>query len=130
MLVPVLHGRQLLFAPYTRGAGMVSNRFGIPEPAETGRAWLRGLQIDVALVPLVAFDPSGHRLGMGGGYYDRTFRFLLHRRHWRRPALIGLAYEFQCVDAIARRAWDVPLDAVVTEVRVYHFTGNAGAAER
>jgi 5-formyltetrahydrofolate cyclo-ligase len=130
VLVPVLNGRQLVFAPYVPGSDMVGNRFGIPEPAESGRAWARGMRIDVALVPLVGFDRHGQRLGMGAGYYDRTFRFLMHRRHWRRPMLIGLAYEFQRVDALPRRAWDVPLDAVVTDSHVYRVTSDRGATAR
>lgn len=119
VLLPALHGRQLLFVPYRPGTRMIRNRFGIPEPAGSGRRAGRGL--DVALVPLVAFDGSGHRLGMGGGYYDRTFRFLLNRRCWHRPHLIGLAYEFQRVPALPQRPWDVPLEMVVTEDHVYRF---------
>ena len=119
VFLPVLHRRQLAFAPYRPGSAMVSNRFGIPEPAEAGGHWCRGAEIDVALLPLVAFDERGRRLGMGGGYYDRTFRFLLHHEHWRRPRLVGIAYDFQRVDALPARAWDVPLDAVVTDQRVY-----------
>lgn len=130
VLVPVLHGRQLVFAPYVQGADMVGNRFGIPEPAEADKAWSRGMHIDVALVPLVGFDSRGNRVGMGAGYYDRTFRFLLHRRCWRRPVLIGLAYEFQCVEAVPHRAWDVPLDAVVTDKRVYQCTGGFNTTVR
>ena len=130
VLVPVLHGRQLVFAPYAHGADMVGNRFGIPEPAEADIAWSRAMHIDVALVPLVGFDTRGNRLGMGAGYYDRTFRFLLHRRCWRRPVLIGLAYEFQRVETVPQRAWDVPLDAVVTDQRVYRCTGRVTATVR
>lgn len=119
VFLPILHARQLVFAPYRPGMNMVSNRFGIPEPAQDDTAWCRGDELDVALLPLVGFDLHGSRLGMGGGYYDRTFRFLLDRRLWRRPRLIGIAYDFQRVDALPAREWDVPLDAVVTENRVY-----------
>jgi 5-formyltetrahydrofolate cyclo-ligase len=119
VLLPVLHGRQLCFVSYRPGVAMIRNRFGIPEPAGSGRRPPSGL--DVVLVPLVGFDGSGHRLGMGGGYYDRTFRFLLNRHCWRRPHLIGLAYEFQRVPALPQRPWDVPLEMVVTEDRVHRF---------
>lgn len=113
--LPVLHGQKLMFAPAPAGVAMAENRFGIPEPAYGAGCWLRGMDIDVVLVPLVAFDDQGHRLGMGGGYYDRSFSFAIHRGAWRRPWLIGLAHEFQRVDAISAQCWDVPLHAVVTE---------------
>jgi 5-formyltetrahydrofolate cyclo-ligase len=113
--LPVLHGRTLLFAPWDPGRDMVANRFGIPEPAGNSARWLRGSQLGVVLAPLVAFDDSGHRLGMGGGFYDRTFRFLAQRRLWHRPHFIGLGYEFQRVDRLARQRWDVPLHGAVTE---------------
>ncbi len=113
--LPVVHGEKLLFAPASGPGPMVRNRFGIPEPAQDTGCWLRGMDLDVVLTPLVAFDDAGHRLGMGGGFYDRSFGFVSRRGHWRRPFLIGLAYEFQRVDAIASRRWDVPLHAIVTE---------------
>jgi 5-formyltetrahydrofolate cyclo-ligase len=73
------------------------------------------------LAPLVAFDRSGNRLGMGGGYYDRSFAYLRHRVHWRRPRLIGYAYGFQEVQALERAHWDVPLSGVVTELGLRLF---------
>jgi 5-formyltetrahydrofolate cyclo-ligase len=119
--LPVLHGGKLVFAPVDPAGGLVRNRFGIPEPAGDGRDWLRGTQLDVVLAPLVAFDGNGRRLGMGGGYYDRTFRFTVHRGRWRRPLLIGLAYDFQRVETLPARDWDVPLHAVVTESGAQFF---------
>ena len=61
----------------------------------------------------------GHRVGMGGGYYDRSFAFLQQRHHWRKPRMLGIAYEFQKQPAIRPNAWDVPLDAIATEACVY-----------
>lgn len=119
--LPVLRARELAFAPYRPGTRMVRNRYGIPEPAADGMDWCRSARLDVVLLPVVGFDLSGTRLGMGGGYYDRTFRFLLHRQRWHRPWLIGIAYDFQRVDALPRRCWDVSLDAVVTERHVYEW---------
>lgn len=113
--LPVLHGQKLMFAPAPAGVALVENRFGIPEPAHGAGCWLRVMDIDVVLMPLVAFDEQGRRLGMGGGYYDRSLRFTANRDGWRRPWLIGLAHEFQRVDAINAQRWDVPLHAVVTE---------------
>jgi 5-formyltetrahydrofolate cyclo-ligase len=69
-------------------------------------------------MPLVAFDEAGNRLGMGGGYYDRTFSFLKHRRCWFRPRLVGVAYEFQKVHKLDSCDWDIPMHAVVTEDRL------------
>jgi 5-formyltetrahydrofolate cyclo-ligase len=75
------------------------------------------------LLPLVGFDETGNRLGMGGGYYDRTLSYLRQRKHWRRPRLVGIAHECQKVDALAPSPWDVPLDMIVTEERVYVTEG-------
>jgi 5-formyltetrahydrofolate cyclo-ligase len=66
-------------------------------------------------MPLVAFDPSGNRLGMGGGFYDRTFSYLRNRKFWTKPLLIGIAYEFQRLDSLTPSPWDVPLQAIATE---------------
>jgi 5-formyltetrahydrofolate cyclo-ligase len=98
---------------------MRANRFGIPEPTSKGRHIRPARHLDVLLVPLVGFDSTGNRIGMGGGYYDRTLAFLNRRRQWRRPRLIGIAHECQRVAAIEPRAWDVPLQAVATERRLY-----------
>jgi 5-formyltetrahydrofolate cyclo-ligase len=73
----------------------------------------------LVLVPLVAFDVHGMRLGMGGGYYDRSFAFRMTEGYASKPALVGLAYEIQKVAALEQRAWDVPLDGIVTEASAY-----------
>jgi 5-formyltetrahydrofolate cyclo-ligase len=89
------------------------NHLGILEPEGTtniGARWL-----DVVLLPLVGFDACGVRLGMGGGYYDRTFAFRNRHTSWRGPRLVGLAYSFQQLPSIAAAAHDVRMDAVVTE---------------
>jgi 5-formyltetrahydrofolate cyclo-ligase len=78
-------------------------------------------ELDLVLTPLVAFDERGVRLGVGRGYYDRTFKFLRHRSHWRRPKLLGVAYELQLVGPLTPSSWDVPLWGVVTEDRVRRF---------
>jgi len=114
----------LHFAPYSPGTPMRRNRFNIPEPAVAPETWLEPSRLDLVLTPLVTFDPTGTRLGMGGGFYDRTFAFLRdpgYRGH--RPVLLGLGYEFQRVAALVRHAWDVPLDAAVTEAALRRFSG-------
>lgn len=110
---------RLRFAPYREGDELIANRFAIPEPALPPAELVGPMSLDLVLVPLVAFDEQGNRLGMGGGYYDRTFAFLRHRRHWRRPRLLGLAYEFQKVDALATERWDIPLYGIATESNLY-----------
>lgn len=112
-----LHG--LWFAEYRPGDPLPKNRFGIPEPSIRRRhpVPLRGL--DLVLVPLVGFDGAGNRIGMGGGYYDRTFAWVRRFRHWQGPKRIGVGYECQRVEQIAPRPWDVPLHGVATEAAFY-----------
>jgi len=106
------------FVPYEPGDRLAPNRYGIPEPvARRAPALVRSL--DVIIVPLVAVDLCGTRLGSGAGFYDRALRHLCRARHWRRPKLIGLAYQFQLVERIPRRPWDVPLDAILTDKALY-----------
>lgn len=112
----------LWFAPYAKGDLLVSNQYDIPEPAihlhQTPKPW----GLDLILMPLVAFDEQGNRLGMGKGYYDRTLKFLRQRQHWRKPRLVGIAYEFQKQTALPYQPWDIPLDAVVTENKIYKIS--------
>jgi 5-formyltetrahydrofolate cyclo-ligase len=121
--LPVVGRGGMRFLPYGPGTPLRRNRYGIPEPDLPARLQARPLVIDLVLVPLVAFDGRGNRLGMGGGYYDRTFAFLHRRRHWRRPVLVGVAFGFQRVAALAPNPWDVTLDAVVTEEGLEWFRG-------
>ena len=116
---PVLHGQTLRFARLTHDTPLRSNRYGILEPANAD--FIDPRRLDVVLTPLVAFDGSGTRIGMGGGYYDRCFSFLKQRARWIRPRLIGIAYEFQRLRAVYRNDWDIPLWAAVTERGVYRF---------
>ncbi|VAX00375.1 5-formyltetrahydrofolate cyclo-ligase [hydrothermal vent metagenome] len=110
-----LRSDHLLFAPYAPGDALRENRFGIPEPVVSLRHMIDLKALDLVLTPLVAFDGQGNRLGMGGGFYDRSFAFLHRRRHWLKPHLVGMAYDFQRIDHLQRQPWDVPLQGVVTE---------------
>ncbi len=114
--LPVLaRGSRLRFAPWTPQSTLRPNRFGIPEPHVQPREYLRPSQLDAVLMPLVGFDKQGNRLGMGGGFYDRSFAFRHARRRWRKPLLIGVAFELQRCTPLPAAAWDVPLDGIVTE---------------
>ncbi|MEO8696912.1 MAG: 5-formyltetrahydrofolate cyclo-ligase [Acidimicrobiales bacterium] len=104
--------RTMCFARWRRDDDFVTSSFGIAEPLPTARR-IAATRLDVVLVPLVAFDRDGHRLGHGAGYYDATFEFRRNRRR-TRPVLIGLAHPFQELDHIDEQEWDVPLDIVVT----------------
>lgn len=101
----------LEFAPWRSGDPVTLNRFGIPEPEAGGLAAASAL--DVVLVPLLGFDRRGHRLGSGGGFYDRSFGF--RQSQPAPPLLIGVAFACQELEAIEPEPWDVDLDWVVTE---------------
>lgn len=125
VFLPVLRplgDNRLWFARYKPDTPLCPNRFGILEPAPSTPQPIHPLSLDVVLTPLVAFDKQGHRLGMGGGFYDRSFAYLLRHRHWFRPRLIGLAYAFQQQTTLAGAPWDVPLHAIVTDQQ-YHRCG-------
>ncbi len=121
VFLPVLPptGNSLFFAPYTMNTILIPNRFGIAEPQTHPRYWVRARQLDLILLPLVAFDVQGNRLGMGGGYYDRSLAFMNHRKQWHSPRLIGLAHELQKVPALDSASWDIPLNMIATENTVY-----------
>lgn len=111
--LPTLVGRHLHFAPIDAQTSLTPNRYGILEPV-TSTPLLSGNDLDLVLMPLVAFDLKGYRLGMGGGYYDRTFQ-----KKGGRPILVGLAYDFQKVSFVPHTGLDIKLHAVVTERQLY-----------
>ena len=115
--LPVLSGDgRLRFAPWQPGAPLVSNRHGIPEPDVDDEALIEPARMALVLVPLVGFDACGHRLGMGGGWYDRSFSFRNDNADARPPPwLVGVGFAAQQVEVIAPASWDVGLDAVCTE---------------
>ena len=92
---------------------MIDGPFGARVPAVED--WI---EPEVLIVPLVAFDARGNRLGYGGGFYDRT----LERLRAKRPTLaIGFAFDAQEADALPLEPTDQPLDLIVTESRVLRF---------
>ena len=92
-----------------------SNRYGIPEPVFNSQLQINAKDLDLVILPLLGFDDAGNRLGMGGGYYDRTFAFTKDQHNKRHPYLLGLAFSHQQSDQIIAQPWDVPLDSMLTE---------------
>jgi len=122
--LPVLHPvqhNQLWFFPYQPGDALAPNRYGILEPDITASRRRPAWALDLVLLPLVAFDSAGNRLGMGAGYYDRSFAFMRDKAGGPKPRLIGAGYECQKVDTLRPEHWDVPLQGAVTEQRCYEF---------
>lgn len=110
------------FAEVTPDSYFKPNRFGIPEPIVEPEELRNAASLNLILVPLVAFDLKGNRIGMGGGFYDRTLAFTRQHPYDQRPKLIGLAHEFQYSEAIEPSPWDIPLDGIATEKRIHLFT--------
>jgi 5-formyltetrahydrofolate cyclo-ligase len=113
LAMPVVRDHGIMeFYRFRRGGRLVINRYGIPEPAP-GAPFIQPLSIDLLLLPLVAFDRFGARLGMGAGFYDRFLGRIPQRF---RPLLVGMAYEVQrSSDPLPYAEWDVPLNGVITE---------------
>jgi 5-formyltetrahydrofolate cyclo-ligase len=111
--LPVIQGKQLTFALYSADTIWQENVYGIKEPITMD--YLSGGELDIVLLPLVGFDSEGGRLGMGGGFYDRTFA---NKRTDEAPLLIGLAHDCQHVNRLPVEGWDVPLQAILTPTHV------------
>ncbi|SUB28288.1 5-formyltetrahydrofolate cyclo-ligase [Avibacterium gallinarum] len=110
--LPILHpfsANNLLFLRYHPNSPLQKNKFGILEPKLDVRNVLPTNELDIIFTPLVAFDKQGNRLGMGGGFYDRTLQ------NWQQKNFlpIGLAHQCQQVDALPVESWDIPLFGVL-----------------
>ena len=113
LTLPRVVGDDLEFVAWRDGQRFAPGAFGIPEPVD-GEV-VAFADHDAVLVPLVAFDARCHRLGQGGGFYDRALAALPSGPAAARPATIGVAHWFQQVDEVPLDPWDMPLDAVVTD---------------
>ena len=120
--LPVLHpfsAGHLLFIHYTHETKMVENRFNIQEPQLDKTKVLPINQLDIIFTPLVAFDSTGQRLGMGGGYYDRSLEKWYKTGKGALP--IGIAHDCQQVNMIPSEKWDIPLPTIVTPSKVWSW---------
>lgn len=124
LLHPVVSG-YLVFQLYTPNTLLKPNQFGIGEPELNCSLLCPVSQLDLIFTPLVAFDSQGQRLGMGGGFYDRTLSQLssdTKSSDAKKPALIGLAHDCQQVAAVPTEAWDIPLPTICTPSRFCSFS--------
>jgi len=107
----------LQFRQFLPEAALVTNRFGLLEPDSEAKV-INANELDNVFMPLVGFDEQGNRLGMGKGYYDRSFAFLMDKTA-TGPVLIGLAHECQRVESLEAANWDVPLVGIITGQQMY-----------
>ncbi|AEP30759.1 5-formyltetrahydrofolate cyclo-ligase [Brumicola nitratireducens] len=123
VFVPILHPfckGQLLFQAYTPNTKMRHNQLGILEPVLDVRYVCPLENLQLILTPLVAFDTSGNRLGMGGGFYDRTLVALQNKKH--QATVAGLAHELQLTSTLPTETWDIPLPYILTSSKLYSFS--------
>lgn len=119
LYLPRIHNTrlgQMRFHPHSKQYKQ-RNAFGMLEPLSTQRA-IDPRHLDVVLMPLVAFQRDGSRLGQGGGFYDRAFAFRNDSRRIKRPLLIGLAHHFQETQGLEREPWDVAVDVIITDKEI------------
>ena len=115
---PRVTGNDLAFVPVVyplSRTGWQRSTLGVYEPPGAARRLDR---LDALIVPLAGFDAGANRIGLGGGFYDRTLARLVGRVY-RRPHLYGLAFEAQRVPCFTPQPWDIPLDAIISERAVY-----------
>ena len=111
--LPVITGPgQMAFGRYHRGDSLTPNRYGIREPRYCTDI-LDAFELDLVLAPLVGFDRAGHRLGMGGGYYDRALAHVTRRAG--RPRIVGVGHSCQEVERVPATGRDRRMQWVLTE---------------
>jgi 5-formyltetrahydrofolate cyclo-ligase len=116
IFAPVLKKNdRMQFCELTADTSIQVNQFGLAEPVSDKIISPR--MLDIVITPVVAFDDTGHRVGMGGGYFDRTFSFLRGRKHLFHPKLVGVAFACQKVERISPNPWDIPLFDTINEAK-------------
>ena len=117
IFLPVINKSQhsLSFAPFHRSTPLASGTWGIQQP-RYAKQLARVLIADLILLPLVAFDAKGNRLGRGGGYYDRYLGSI--KQHRNDVRVLGLAHDFQQAEQLSVEKWDVPVDGIVTPRKI------------
>ncbi len=114
--LPICIGKDLHWHRWQPLQPLVMGNYGILEP-DRALPQLLPENIDLLLVPAVAIDRGGYRLGYGGGYYDR----LRADPHWRKIPTIGIVFDFAYVETLPIDPWDLPLAAVCTELELMRF---------
>ncbi|WP_340677536.1 5-formyltetrahydrofolate cyclo-ligase [Paraglaciecola sp.] len=125
VLLPILHPTlpgHLVFIEYQSNSLMIKNKYGIPEPEYMAEKVVTLSNIDIIFTPLVAFDSTGNRLGMGGGYYDRTLASLSHQPH--ATQVLGLAHDCQQAATLPIQSWDIPLHGIITPSQIFTLKGS------
>ena len=114
--IPKINGQQMAFYPYTPETKLIENRYGILEPDAEAHEAVASMNIEWIFMPLTAFDESGCRVGLGGGFYDRYLPMA------KRAKSMGLAYDFQLVEACPRESFDISIDSVITPSKIVDFS--------
>ena len=107
--------KHLWFMPWNKNTQFINNIYGIPEPIIKESLLRPAEKLDLVIMPLLGFDHQGNRLGMGGGYYDRTFAFKRKNKNMKKPILLAYAYAFQECKSLQTKEWDVPFDIYITD---------------
>ncbi|MDB2384711.1 5-formyltetrahydrofolate cyclo-ligase [Endozoicomonas sp.] len=113
------HKGDMYFLPFESDTPMQNNTYGIPEPQRPDTMICKAEKLDLILLPLTGFDEKGHRMGMGGGYYDRALAFTTSQKNPQKPLLIGLAHECQKVEKLVVNIWDISLAGIATDQCFY-----------
>lgn len=114
---PKVTAEHMHFLPGDNIDQFIANKWGILEPSSNLQDAININDLDIIILPLVAFDCTGNRVGMGKGYYDKTLKSSKH------PTLVGVAYEFQKITKINAETWDIKLDIIATENAIYYTHG-------
>ncbi|MGN7613640.1 5-formyltetrahydrofolate cyclo-ligase [Magnetococcales bacterium HHB-1] len=111
--LPVMQQQRLKFAEVGCATRFKRARFGVWEPRY--EKLVSAETLDLILMPLLAIDGSGGRLGYGGGFYDRTLSFVMQTKKAERPSLFGVGFSFQKIDTVPCEVQDIPLDGWISE---------------